>query len=235
MSLAKPEELKDIKLQEKPTTFSGYMPSHLDGTEYTFKTNTQVSSILNNVHPVTFSYKDSMAPIENQGPKPWCVAYSLSAILNCLLNITKKTDNLDYGISESDIYDLRKDKTIDGMYPKTALSSALHDGIYIESLGKPVKIKGYAWVPNIEAMKTALLINGPLLIGLMIRDDKRNNFWEGPINECGHALVITGYDDQTQRFEIRNSWGPLYGEEGYWYIDYETAKDQLLECWTLYF
>lgn len=44
--------------------------------------------------------------------------------------------------------------------------------------------------------------------------------------ETGHAVVIVGYDDFRLggTFEIRNSWGPNWGNKGYCYISYEMAK-----------
>jgi len=42
--------------------------------------------------------------------------------------------------------------------------------------------------------------------------------------EKGHAMVIVGYDDETKLFEIRNSWGPTWGNGGYAYIKYSDMK-----------
>ena len=46
------------------------------------------------------------------------------------------------------------------------------------------------------------------------------------IDECdkGHAIVIVGYDDEKQIFEIRNSWGPNWCNGGYAYISYKAMK-----------
>jgi hypothetical protein len=56
-----------------------------------------------------------------------------------------------------------------------------------------------------------------------------------PIPNCkkercigGHALLIVGYDDDTQLFEIRNSWGKDWGDEGYHYMKYEHVLDSNL-------
>lgn len=42
----------------------------------------------------------------------------------------------------------------------------------------------------------------------------------------GHALVITGYDPVLRVFEIRNSWGVQWGQEGYGFLDYEYVLDR---------
>jgi hypothetical protein len=46
------------------------------------------------------------------------------------------------------------------------------------------------------------------------------------IEDCeqGHAIVVVGYDDDTELVEIRNSWGSQWGNNGYAYIDYDTFK-----------
>ena len=46
------------------------------------------------------------------------------------------------------------------------------------------------------------------------------------IENCtaGHAMVIVGYDDTTELFEIRNSWGTGWANKGYAYISYSTLK-----------
>ena len=36
----------------------------------------------------------------------------------------------------------------------------------------------------------------------------------------GHAVVAVGYDDSTQRFIVRNSWGPGWGQNGYFEMPY---------------
>lgn len=36
----------------------------------------------------------------------------------------------------------------------------------------------------------------------------------------GHAVTITGYDDETRRFKIANSWGDKWGDGGFCYMDY---------------
>ena len=48
-------------------------------------------------------------------------------------------------------------------------------------------------------------------------------------NKCdrGHAIVIVGYNDRLGIFEIRNSWGPEWANNGYAYITYDTMRNVL--------
>jgi C1A family cysteine protease len=36
----------------------------------------------------------------------------------------------------------------------------------------------------------------------------------------GHAVLCVGYDNATQLFKFRNSWGNTVGENGYFYMPY---------------
>jgi C1A family cysteine protease len=51
----------------------------------------------------------------------------------------------------------------------------------------------------------------------------------------GHAVLAVGYDDTTQRFIVRNSWGPTWGMQGYFTIPYAYLTDNNLsdDFWTI--
>lgn len=40
----------------------------------------------------------------------------------------------------------------------------------------------------------------------------------------GHAVIICGYDDNTEELILRNSWGTYWGDNGYFYFPYEYLK-----------
>jgi C1A family cysteine protease len=46
---------------------------------------------------------------------------------------------------------------------------------------------------------------------------------EQPIG--GHEVLMVGYDDATQLFKIRNSWGPGWGLNGYFLMPYAYATN----------
>ena len=51
----------------------------------------------------------------------------------------------------------------------------------------------------------------------------------------GHAVMAAGYDDASQRFLVRNSWGSAWGMGGYFTIPYAYLADENLasDFWTL--
>ncbi len=52
----------------------------------------------------------------------------------------------------------------------------------------------------------------------------------------GHAVVAVGYDDADERFVVRNSWGPSWGQEGYFTLpyDYLTNPQLARDFWAIY-
>ena len=49
----------------------------------------------------------------------------------------------------------------------------------------------------------------------------------------GHCVVLMGYDDGSRHFIVRNSWGPDWGDKGYFYMPYEYVfrKDLSDDLW----
>jgi len=71
----------------------------------------------------------------------------------------------------------------------------------------------------------------PVIVGMglnknFISLDKNNVYWEPDAGNSthlnyGHAMVVIGYDDGKQAFEIMNSWGKEWGQDGYMWIKYD--------------
>jgi C1A family cysteine protease len=51
----------------------------------------------------------------------------------------------------------------------------------------------------------------------------------------GHAVIIVGYDYNKRQFKVRNSWGPDWGDHGYFYLpfDYVLSPDLSEDFWIL--
>lgn len=88
---------------------------------------------------------------------------------------------------------------------------------------------------NRNAIKACLVSGFPIIIGFMcyntlfnpsvertgdILNPTRRDYIIG-----GHCVLITGYNDATQRYEIMNSWGTDWGNNGYGSIPYSYVEN----------
>lgn len=211
----KKEETQEIRY--------GWKPSEIDGTEYEF------DFIPNFKIPEEYSYVDFLPPIENQGNTNMCVTYALAAHLNWNFTVDHAKNNTEpIHIDKKEIYSVRKIPGDNGMTFKEALSYVRKHGV--KSDYGNVKIERYSMVKSIESLKQALLLNGPCIGGMYVKDHNKTEFWIGSKNNGGHAIAIVGYDKKG--FIIRNSWGKNYGNRGYATLKYEDFPC-LLECWTI--
>ncbi|OJX09770.1 MAG: hypothetical protein BGO77_02625 [Caedibacter sp. 37-49] len=96
------------------------------------------------------------------------------------------------------------------------------------SIGKPLEA-------DIESVEKALCCGSPVVAAL----DVYENCWDGLTTRNGyqismpqrgakidgsHAIVIKGFDYNRELFEIKNSWGTNWGNQGYAYLPYEYVK-----------
>ena len=203
----------------------GWTPSKLDGTESKFVEPKNLKI------PNEYSYVNNLPIIENQGNTNMCVVYALSAHLDWNYNIDHGINNKSsIKIDKHKLYDIRENKLEDsGMTFKEALDFLKKKGI--TSKNGLIKIDKYLKVNSFLALKYALIMNGPCVAGLYVRNPDANDFWNGGSTIYGgHAVAIVGYNEKG--FIIRNSWGTSYGEGGYFILKYEDFN-KIIECWTI--
>ncbi|NOZ61975.1 MAG: T9SS type A sorting domain-containing protein [Calditrichaeota bacterium] len=88
---------------------------------------------------------------------------------------------------------------------------------------------------NVSDIK-AQLQNGPLAVAMLVPDDGTFDSYSGGVYnynggslswDNGHAVLIVGYNDNGQYFKAKNSWGPSWGENGYFRIAYDDVTDDV--------
>ncbi len=95
---------------------------------------------------------------------------------------------------------------------------------------------------NVRAVKEHLAKDAPVVIGMMVggtfmqgmmgkeiwapTDEDRSQMGFG-----GHAMCVIGYDDRKQAFQIMNSWGPEWGNNGIGWVRYADFKEFVREAY----
>lgn len=195
---------------------TGLIPS-LDGTEDVFEIRE------NDGLPTEYSYMKSMPSVLNQGNTPICVPCAVAAWLNWKTN-TFNGVNTDISVYE--LFDNASESSA-GMTCKQAFDYIKTNGV--KSDAGLLKMSKYYSVKSVCALKYAIMANGPCVIVLPIRDQFRNDFWNGRRTIGFHAVAAVGYDNEG--IIIRNSWGDSYGIDGYFHLSYEDFH-HCREMWT---
>lgn len=118
-------------------------------------------------------------------------------------------------------------------------------------LAKAVKFMGIALSYNdsidirTNNLKNVLKSGFPIIIGIVVYDSFESQQvaetgmvpMPGEFDQIigGHAVCIIGYNDHKQSFIVKNSWGPDWGDHGYFYLPYKyvTNPDLTSELWIL--
>ena len=94
-------------------------------------------------------------------------------------------------------------------------------------------------------MKTCLASGFPFVFGFTVYESFESDAvaqtgcvpMPGPDESTlgGHAVMAVGYSDASQRFLVRNSWGPSWGIHGYFTIPYAYLSNSDLadDFWTI--
>ena len=123
------------------------------------------------------------------------------------------------------------------------------------SAGQQYRIKGYQrltlggnnYRPDMEAIKQNLAQGAPVVIGMQVggsfmRSMENRKVWQptrndrGMIGYSGHAMCVIGYDDNLSggAFQLMNSWGDRWGENGIGWVRYEDFDHFVKEAYGLY-
>jgi len=98
---------------------------------------------------------------------------------------------------------------------------------------------------DINSIKAVLASNYPVVISMQVFDSFEGNAvaasgivqmpLDGERQLGGHATLIVGYDDITQRVIARNSWGASWGQGGYFTLPYAyvTHQDLTMDAWVI--
>jgi C1A family cysteine protease len=196
-----------------------------------------------------------VSPILNQGSCGSCVAFAAIGVMETQLNISSLLPNLNIRLSPQHLFACGDGACDSGWMPESAAEQLMQTGVPDEACmpytsgasGKDVacqascadssqrayKIANYVsptnYTKDVAAIKRALQ-NGPLMTSLNVYADFMS--YAGGVYKHvsgeylgGHAISIIGYDDVSQSFIIRNSWGESWGEQGFGRVAYDDTSD----------
>lgn len=198
----------------------GLRKSLLDGTEAIYS-----SSGSDSIKVDSYSYREFMSDVKDQGNTMQCAAYSVAQVVEWhhrTMGVRRpKFDILDLygrrseaeGMSFKEVVSLLKDR-----YTLNGESHRIVEGVMVTS----------------EFLFRSFLLSAPLVLGLPVRDNRATTerFWRGDGSYGLHAVTCTGFN--SEGLEILNSWGSAYGDGGYGLLPWSDLN-QVTEAWGFLF
>jgi C1A family cysteine protease len=187
---------------------------------------------------------DWTTPVRNQGPCGSCVAFGVMGAFEARVNIFAGSPGTELDLSEQHIFSCGGGSCNNGWWYNDAAQYLQDHGAPLESCSpyKAVDDNCYEscshWSEQarkveqwsrirysnevVEQMKMAIM-EGPLVGGFSVMDDFFS--YSGGVYEYtwgyvagGHATCFIGWDDAENCWICKNSWGPSWGDNGYFRI-----------------
>jgi C1A family cysteine protease len=207
--------------------------------------------------------KNWVSPILNQGNCGSCVAFAAIGVMETQLNISSAFPALNMRLSAQNLFACGGGACGWGWVPSAAANYLMKSGVTDEacmpytsgasgedvacesrcadSTQRTVKISNYSTpsftLMDVDAVKAALQ-KGPVITTLTVYADFMT--YAGGVYKHasgdylgGHAVSIVGYDDTTQSYIIRNSWGEDWGEQGFGHVAYTDTSGVGRSTWGL--
>jgi len=98
---------------------------------------------------------------------------------------------------------------------------------------------------SLEQLQLALTNNYPVVFGFKVYESfeseevAKTGIMPYPKSDekvlGGHCVALVGFNNETKRFKVRNSWGSKWGDKGYFYMPYDFALNgsQASDFWTI--
>lgn len=107
------------------------------------------------------------------------------------------------------------------------------------------QITSYERILTLDQMRACLAEGFPFTFGFAVYENFETQemsktgvlYMPGPDERMlgGHAVLAVGYSDADRRFIVRNSWGTVWGQKGYFTMPYDYLADRNLsdDFWTI--
>lgn len=183
---------------------------------------------------------DWTTPIKDQASCGSCVSFAVVATIESRINIACNNPNMDKDLSEAHLFYCGCGNCCpSGWNFPPALDFCKNTGVGLESsfpytpgnqpckAGVPSYIKLTSWnsVLTIADRKNVIATKGPVVAGMAVYSDffsYRSGVYRHVSGGLSgyHAISVVGYDDEQQCWICKNSWGPGWGDNGWFKIGY---------------
>jgi len=192
--------------------------------------------------------------MRDQGNCGSCWAFAATAALESNVLISQKAPNVELNLSEQVVVSCSGAGSCDGGYIDTVSDFIRDTGVPVETCypytatdgncanacanwqASAYDIQSWQYVattsPTAEGIKNALYNYGPLLTTMAVYSDffyytSGVYSYSSGYLEGYHAITVVGYNDSGSYFIVKNSWGPGWGESGYFRIAYSQLTNSV--------
>lgn len=209
--------------------------------------------------PASVDLRTYASPVEDQGQLGSCTGNAIAGAIELIdkknnkrLDVSRLfiyyeervlegTVNYDYGAYIRDGIKVcyTKGAPLESLWPYNIRKWATKPSTsaYADALNR--KVTGYQRCANFTAVKNALALGNPVVIGFDVYESFEQGAWQLANSSGlmpypntsteqllgGHAVLIVGYNDSTQRFIVKNSWGTSWADRGYFYMPYQVIQN----------
>jgi hypothetical protein len=183
--------------------------------------------------PKSIDWDDWNIPVKDQGQTQSCVGQSSTGMKEI-----QETIELNQVLQLDGLAFYNECKKVDGApneegtYIRVAMKILQDQGAF------GYKIASYTRLNNVNEMRTALASSGPFVSGFPVYDSFKSPTKgiidlpkEGETLYGGHAILITGYDDNQKLFKFKNSWSKGWGVRGYAFLTYTFVEKFAEDAW----
>ena len=213
----------------------------------------QIQVMMNEELPARIDWRDHdgkyVTPIRDQKHCGSCWAFAMTGALESNVLLARHEPGKDLDLSEQTLISCSWVGSCGGglLLPTFIKSTGLPpetDYAYTAANGDcktaasgwkdhAYKIGSWGFVSHkLATLKAALVQYGPLPTSYMVYEDFKH-YKSGVYSYVsgkklgGHAVLLVGYDDKEKYFIVKNSWGPGWGEDGYFRIAYSEMDNEV--------
>lgn len=226
-------------------SLAGWIPDQADARDHIF-VEPKVTVKTKAVAP-SIDLTAKFGPVESQGNLNSCVGHSVTSAIEAVLGVSDKSRLFVYynarevewrtstdsgcGIRSAMSAVAKKGAAAEPLWPYDASKVLAKPpaAAYTDGLSVPPKILAYERVTTLSALKAALNSGLPVVFGFKVYESFRTQTAStgicpypatGEKQIGGHAVVAVGFNDGTGMVKCRNSFGPNWGQAGYFYMPY---------------